>query len=166
MRLPLFRALTASLFLACAAAVICLAAPPLEEISFEGAGRVVKGVRYPAKGPPVLWLHGIFENTRVWKEMGEALHAQGYDVWMINWSGHGKGDQKSTVLSPETGDYSFESLVTKDLPLSVERIFQITGQKISIMGHSFGGDWLLRNMPLVLFALIHTILRARSWVVR
>ncbi len=136
---PLFRVIAASVFFAYAAAVTCLAAPPLEEISFEEAGRVVKGVRYAGKGPPVLLLHGIFENTRVWKDMGEALHAQGYDVWMINWSGHGKGDQKSTVHSPEKGDYSFESLVTKDLPMSVDRIFQITGQKVLIMGHSLGG---------------------------
>lgn len=114
--------------------------PPVDEISFRSRRIQLKGVRYPnPEGPPVLLIHGLAENTWVWKYYGQLLYQQGFDVWMGNLRHHGQGAHRSTARSEAPGTYGFTPMITEDLPAMVEHIYRATGKKLVIAGHSMGG---------------------------
>ncbi|MGZ3698395.1 MAG: alpha/beta hydrolase, partial [Bdellovibrionota bacterium] len=102
---------------------------------------ILKGVRYPNPGGvPIVLLHGLMCNSRAWREIGYMLHEMGFDVWMPNFRGHGNGAQRSFVYKPQPGSYRFCNLVVEDFPAIVEHVWEATGTKMIICGHSNGAN--------------------------
>lgn len=114
--------------------------PSPVEFTVDSRNVTLRGVRYANPGkPPIVLYHGLVENSRIWREIGSRLHEMGYDVWMPNFRGHGRGKHRSTVKNYVKGLYSFEHMVTDDVPLVIEHVFVKTGQAPHLAGHSMGG---------------------------
>jgi pimeloyl-ACP methyl ester carboxylesterase len=133
-------ALWAALALAVSAAQVYAAPPAPTPFTIEGPNVILKGVRYANPGkPPIVLFHGLVENSRIWRELGYALHEMGYDVWMPNFRGHGRGSQRSVVKRYRRGLYGFKYMVTEDVPLVLDHVRAVTGQQPVADGHSMGG---------------------------
>ncbi len=141
--------LTVLTFFICVSVGWAKSSPETPHIAFETIstqttdGVVLKGVRLANEGgTKVLLLHGFAENTRIFREAGNALHAMGYDVYEFNMRGHGNGEQLSqnpTVsVHSNTGFYSFDNWVTKDVPAAIDYVSP-HDEKIIVLGHSLGG---------------------------
>ncbi|PCJ36658.1 MAG: hypothetical protein COA99_13155 [Moraxellaceae bacterium] len=64
------------------------------------------------------------------------LWTQGYDVWLANFRGTGRGD----FQSDRGGKYSnIDVLAAFDVPAAVDKVVEVTGQWPVIGGHSTGG---------------------------
>lgn len=75
-------------------------------------------------GTPVLLLHGIGGNAHNWMELGSNLSKVGYDVWAFSWLQH-----------PERNiDQSWQTVQE-----IVDHVYQMTGKKMFLAGHSLGG---------------------------
>ena len=84
-------------------------------------------------GSPLLLLHGLGESTFTWRDVLPALSAR-YRVIALDLKGFGKSDK------PDDGAYGAD-----DQALLVERFIAALGlDKVSIVGHSFGGTVALR----------------------
>ncbi len=104
----------------------------------------LKGLRLANPGgKKILLLHGFAENTRIFRELAYLLHAQGWDVYMFNFRGHGNGEQKSlhpkTSTHEKTGLYSFEYWSSIDVPSMIDYVSSDPNEKIVVLGHSLGG---------------------------
>ncbi len=101
---------------------------------------VIKGLRYANPGgQPVVLFHGFDGNSRSWKDVGYFLYRNGFDVWMPNFRGHGKGDHRSYVKYSKKDSYTLRKIFTVDAPAIIDFVHSKTGQKMHIMGHSMGG---------------------------
>jgi pimeloyl-ACP methyl ester carboxylesterase len=114
---------------------------PLPQVLELGSGRTrLVVVRYAnAGGEPLVLSHGLNMSSRGWREVGRRLHSLGYDVWMPNWRGHGKGSHRSRVEGYRRGDYGFSRIASEDLPAVLRRVQEETGRKALLIGHSMGG---------------------------
>ena len=98
----------------------------------------IRGVRYANPGrPPVILVHGYAGNSRNWREIGYWLFARGFDVWMPNLRGHGRGTHRS--VAKHDGNYSFISIVAEDFPAIVDHVVMQTRKTAALVGHSLGG---------------------------
>lgn len=113
--------------------------PRPEEWALSGSGLDLRGIRYRNVGfPPVVLIHGYAGNSRNWREMGYTLFRAGFDVWMPNLRGHGKGSHRSTFHGGVDA-YAFERIPVEDVPRIVDHVTGSTGRKVSIFAHSMGG---------------------------
>ena len=92
-------------------------------------------------GPPVLLAHGISSNHRFWDltetlSVSRYLHEQGYDVWNLDFRGHGQAIFNSA--HPRQG-WTIDSYGNYDLHAAIEHIHAIRKQPIGFIGHSLGG---------------------------
>lgn len=117
--------------------------PPIDEFRIPiqtDVHATMQGIRYANPGGvPIILFHGLSNNTRVWREMARALHARGYDVWMFNFRSHGQGSHVSAPEERRRGRGQFRYIVTEDIPTAVDYVFEQTGQRAVLMGHSTGG---------------------------
>jgi len=74
---------------------------------------------------PVLLLHGLGGNAHNWMEIGSNLYKAGYDVWAITWSAR--------------FDRNIEQTGKRTVREIVEYVYEKTGKKMFIAGHSLGG---------------------------
>ncbi|RYR06468.1 triacylglycerol lipase 2-like [Arachis hypogaea] len=99
-----------------------------------------------ANKPPVFLQHGLFVDGIIWlynnpeESLGYILADNGYDVWIANSRGsrYSKGH---TSLAPDERaywDWTWDQLLSYDLPASVGYVFKHTGQKMHYVGHSLG----------------------------
>ena len=71
------------------------------EILIDSPDVLIKGVRYANPGkPPVVLVHGYAGNSRNWREIGYLLFNAGFDVWMPNLRGHGRGCRHHLSVPP------------------------------------------------------------------
>ncbi|KAK8687157.1 hypothetical protein V6N13_085989 [Hibiscus sabdariffa] len=98
------------------------------------------------KKQPVLIQHGIFADGFTWlmnspeQNLPMILADNGFDVWIANTRGT-QFSRKHVFLDParpEYWDWSWDELVTYDLPSVFGFVFNHTGQKIHYIGHSLG----------------------------
>lgn len=83
-------------------------------------------VRLERKGAsPVLLLHGFSSNNASWMDIAPDIYNAGYDVWCLDWNANHDRDLQAT------GEQTVKEMV--------EHIVEKTGQKVFIIGHSFGG---------------------------
>jgi pimeloyl-ACP methyl ester carboxylesterase len=97
--------------------------------------------RYYNKNAPIVVIsHAFCLNFFSLENLAIKLWEQGFDVWTPNMRGHGVGVNTSIVSPYSKGDYSFDNIVTEDLPFLVEKILSKTNKKnLSVIGHSIGG---------------------------
>lgn len=74
---------------------------------------------------PVLLLHGLGGNAHNWMDVGSELYKAGYDVWAITWSAR--------------LDRNIEESGNKTVRELVSYVYNRTGKKLFLAGHSLGG---------------------------
>ncbi|KAI9121571.1 hypothetical protein K1719_008604 [Acacia pycnantha] len=99
-----------------------------------------------AQKPPVIIQHGVLVDGMTWllnspeQNLPMILADNGFDVWISNTRGT-RFSRKHTYLDPSNPaywDWSWDELVTKDLPAVFDYVANQTGQKINYVGHSLG----------------------------
>jgi len=97
-----------------------------------------------AHGTPVLLCHGMGSNRFNLDGPGKtslarALHASGYDVWLIELRGAG-GSQRRLGPTGLFYQWTFEDYVQHDAPAALGVVRRVTGWKrVLWVGHSLGG---------------------------
>ncbi|XP_059451718.1 triacylglycerol lipase 2 [Corylus avellana] len=98
------------------------------------------------KRPPVLIQHGVLVDGMTWflnspeQNLPMILADNGFDVWIANTRGT-RFSRRHTSLDPSQPafwDWSWDELVTFDLPAIFDFVCGQTGQKIDYVGHSLG----------------------------
>lgn len=98
------------------------------------------------KRPPVLIQHGVLVDGMTWllnppdQSLPLILADQGFDVWIANTRGT-RFSRKHVILDPsqpEFWNWSWDELVTYDLPAVFDCVYTHTGQRIHYVGHSLG----------------------------
>ncbi|KAK6267170.1 hypothetical protein QUC31_018007 [Theobroma cacao] len=98
------------------------------------------------KKQPVLIQHGVLVDGMTWllnspeQNLPMILADNGFDVWIANSRGT-RFSRKHVSLDPSQPDFwnwSWDELVTYDLPAVFDFVFNQTGQKIHYIGHSQG----------------------------
>ena len=68
--------------------------------------------------------------------LAQWLYHAGYDVWLANYRGVGRGDFASQKGKLNT---NLDVWMTMDTPAAIQKVIQVTGKKPVIGGHSTGG---------------------------
>ena len=111
----------------------------------------VKRIHGDSVGKPVLMLHGMVENGRIFyhesgKGLGSYLAKQGYDVYVADFRGQGLSTPKITRRSR----FGQTERVCEDIPALIEFVYQHSGQqKMHLIAHSWGG--VVANASLLRF---------------
>lgn len=104
---------------------------PAEWLTAEHEVVELNRVKYPMVrvktngATPVILLHGLGGNAHNWMEIGSDLSKAGYDVWAFTWTAN--------------MDRDIEKSGQKTVKEIVEYVFQKTGKKVFLAGHSLGG---------------------------
>ncbi|XP_004513191.1 triacylglycerol lipase 2 isoform X2 [Cicer arietinum] len=95
---------------------------------------------------PVILQHGVLVDGMTWlmnppeQNLPLILADNGFDVWIANTRGT-RYSRRHVSLDPSNPAYwnwSWDELVTYDLPAVFDYVFSQTGQKINYVGHSLG----------------------------
>ncbi|KAG4912230.1 hypothetical protein AAZX31_19G064400 [Glycine max] len=98
------------------------------------------------KKQPVIIQHGVMVDGMTWlmnspeQNLPLILADNGFDVWIVNSRGT-RYSRRHTSLDPSINAYwnwSFDEMVTYDLPAVFDYVSKQTGQKIDYVGHSLG----------------------------
>ncbi|CAL5371648.1 unnamed protein product [Camellia sinensis] len=95
---------------------------------------------------PVLLQHGVLVDGMTWvlnspdESLAFILADSGFDVWISNTRGTKFSRRHLTLdaTNPEFWNWTWDDLVTHDLPVVIDFVFKQTGQKIDYVGHSMG----------------------------
>ncbi|XP_057481778.1 triacylglycerol lipase 2-like isoform X2 [Actinidia eriantha] len=95
---------------------------------------------------PVLLQHGVLVDGMTWlltspdESLALMLADSGFDVWIANTRGTRFSRQHVTYAptNPEYWNWTWDELVTHDLPAVIGFVSSQTGQKIHYVGHSLG----------------------------
>ncbi|KAF7819441.1 triacylglycerol lipase 2-like [Senna tora] len=99
-----------------------------------------------SKKQPVIIQHGVLVDGMTWllnppeQSLPLILADNGFDVWIANTRGT-RYSRRHTSLDPSSPDFwnwSWDELVSYDLPAVFGYVFSQTGQKINYVGHSQG----------------------------
>ncbi|KAF5457379.1 hypothetical protein F2P56_021483 [Juglans regia] len=108
-------------------------------------GRVVRNDA-GNKRQPVLIQHGVLVDGMTWflnppeQNLPMILADNGFDVWIANTRGT-RFSRRHTALDssiPDFWDWSWDELVSFDIPAIFDFVYGQTGQKIDYVGHSLG----------------------------
>ncbi|KAG6620533.1 hypothetical protein I3843_04G034000 [Carya illinoinensis] len=108
-------------------------------------GRVVRNGA-GNKRQPVLIQHGVLVDGMTWflnppeQNLPMILADNGFDVWIANTRGT-RFSRRHTSLDPSIPDFwdwSWDELVSFDIPAIFDFVYGQTGQKIDYVGHSLG----------------------------
>ncbi|XP_057437499.1 triacylglycerol lipase 2-like [Lotus japonicus] len=95
---------------------------------------------------PVILQHGVLVDGMTWllnppeQDLPLILADNGFDVWIANTRGT-RYSRRHTSLDPSSPafwNWSFDELISYDLPAVFDYVFSKTGQKINYVGHSLG----------------------------
>ncbi|KDP46299.1 hypothetical protein JCGZ_10139 [Jatropha curcas] len=96
--------------------------------------------------PPVLIQHGVLVDGTTWllnspeENLPMILADKGFDVWIANTRGTRFSRRHTRLVAdqPEFWNWSWDELVTYDLPAVFDHIYVHSYQKIHYIGHSLG----------------------------
>lgn len=91
-------------------------------------GLTLRVREWPSEGPPVLLVHGLASNSRIWDDVAGTL-AGDHRVAALDQRGHGHSDRP-------TDGFTFDRVVA-DLAALVD---QLGFERPTIVGHSWGGN--------------------------
>lgn len=91
-------------------------------------------------GQPVLMIHGSIENGRIFysesnKGLACYLASQGFDVYVLDFRGRGL----SQPAVEQDADHGYYECLMEDIPAAVAEVFNLTGKKLHVICHSWGG---------------------------
>ncbi|XP_059643171.1 triacylglycerol lipase 2 [Cornus florida] len=95
---------------------------------------------------PVLLQHGVLVDGMTWllsspdESLALILADSGFDVWIANTRGT-RFSRRHVTLDPTDPDFwnwTWDDMVTHDLPTVIDFVFKQTGNKIHYVGHSMG----------------------------
>ncbi|KAI4348299.1 hypothetical protein L6164_009035 [Bauhinia variegata] len=98
------------------------------------------------KKQPVIIQHGVLVDGMTWllnppeQDLPLILADNGFDVWIANARGT-RYSRRHTSLDPSNPafwNWSWDEIVTYDLPAIFDYVYSQTGQKINYVGHSMG----------------------------
>ncbi|KAL5581343.1 hypothetical protein UlMin_013785 [Ulmus minor] len=106
------------------------------------------------KKQPVLIQHGILVDGMTWllnspeENLPMILADQGFDVWIANTRGTRFSRRHVSLdpTQPSFWNWSWDELVTFDLPAVFDHVYKETGQKLHYVGHSLGTLIVLASM--------------------
>ncbi|KAJ1391590.1 AB-hydrolase lipase domain [Sesbania bispinosa] len=98
------------------------------------------------KKEPVIMQHGVLVDGMTWllnspeQNLPLILADNGFDVWIANARGTKYSRQHTSLNSsdPEFWNWSWDEMVTYDLPAIFDYVSNQTGQKMNYLGHSLG----------------------------
>lgn len=103
---------------------------PLEK---GGQIRLIRLAGTRALSPPLILAHGTLSNAGTVWSLGAFLAAEGHDVWLLEWGGHGSSTAPCTRRN-------FEAPAFEELPRALDFVRERTGSReIFWVGHSGGG---------------------------
>jgi pimeloyl-ACP methyl ester carboxylesterase len=114
----------------------------------DGARIAIKRRPSPG-GPPVIFLHGLAVNADLWdlpdvqgpdfryRSLAKILHAAGYDIWLVNFRGHGAPRMLSAPPEGQS-DWCVDHFILYDLAAVVDHVLQETGRAPFVIGASMG----------------------------
>ncbi|KAL5794188.1 hypothetical protein ACOSP7_002782 [Xanthoceras sorbifolium] len=100
----------------------------------------------PGKRPPVLLQHGLLSDGATWlllppdQALAFVLADNGFDVWLANTRGTKYSCGHTSLSANDSGywGWSWDELVTYELPAMFQYVYKKTGQKVHYVGHSQG----------------------------
>lgn len=114
----------------------------------DGANLAVKRRPNPG-GIPVILFHGLAVNAEMWdlppvdtpefqyRSLASVLDEAGYDVWLVNFRGHGSAHGFSEPPK-DCDDWTVDDFILGDVPAVVEHVAQASGQRPFLIGQSMG----------------------------
>ncbi|MGH1371545.1 MAG: alpha/beta hydrolase [Cellvibrionaceae bacterium] len=103
--------------------------------------------RVSAEATPLVLVHGLYQNKRMWcsdsATLAESLVAVGFDVWMLEFRGHGHSPINQLYSRNTMADYA-----RYDLPAVNMFIEEQTGKPVNWLGCGAGGGALLMALAL------------------
>ncbi|KAL2320283.1 hypothetical protein Fmac_029252 [Flemingia macrophylla] len=102
--------------------------------------------RSNTRKPPVIIQHGVLVDGMTWllnppeQDLPLILADSGFDVWISNTRGtrYSRRHISLDPSSPAFWNWSWDELVSYDLPAVFDYVFSQTGHKINYVGHSLG----------------------------
>lgn len=113
-----------------------------------GAGEDVRYARLPAKGESrgtVVLLQGFRESIEKYHEVTRELHAQGLDVWLMDWPGQG-GSERFVPDAPQRAHSRGYDSQIETLRRFTDTVVEKNGKPLMMMAHSMGAHIGLRFM--------------------
>jgi pimeloyl-ACP methyl ester carboxylesterase len=117
-------------------------------VTRDGVTLVLKHFSRPG-AIPILLIHGLAENDRIWDarlkrfSFARYLHSEGFDVWLGNFRGAGtQGFRSDKPAGPHA--WSTDDYAIYDLPVLVDKVHEVTGQPLWLIGHSLAA-WVIEG---------------------
>jgi len=122
--------------------------PQIEHATASDGARIACR-RRPGDGAPVVFLHGLAVNADLWdipdiradtyefRSLATLLHERGYDLWLVNWRGHGAPHMLSAPPAA-SDDYCVDDFILYDLPAVLDLVCARTGAAPFVIGNSMG----------------------------
>ncbi|MGE3267288.1 MAG: alpha/beta fold hydrolase [Chloroflexota bacterium] len=107
-----------------------------QERRIQGAGLTLRVREWAADGPPIVLVHGLASNSRIWDDVAQRLATQ-HHVVALDQRGHGLSDRPA---ESEPGRYTFERVV-EDLAHVIDALDL---DRPTLAGHSWGGNVVLQ----------------------
>lgn len=130
---------------------------PIEFIPTADGGRVAVKRRPNPGATPVIFLHGLASNADFWdmpsvrgadfefESIANFLHERGYDIWLVNFRGHGAPHMYSEPPVAQD-DWCVDHFAAFDLPAVIDRV-SADGRRPYVIGSSMGSmtlaAWLM-----------------------
>jgi len=126
-----------------------VACPTIEYIATADGARIAVKRRPVLGGVPVVMAHGLSANADQWDlpevqtpafnycSIASRLHESGFDLWMLNFRGCGWPTMWSEP-PPHQRDWNVDHYITLDLPVVLEHVARVTGQRPLVIAQSMG----------------------------
>lgn len=106
------------------------------------------GVAEISEGPPLVLVHGSYQNRRLWwSESGDCLAKTlidvGVDVWLLEFRGHGL-----SPINQSYDDNTLEDYARYDLPAVEQFVSEQSGRTVNWFGYGTGAGALLGALAL------------------